>query len=243
MPGRESFSLRSHVFRPYVLSFVLPGTWSDFHSPCLQKQALEGKGQSRRQGIKDPEPSPQSCFSWWQQPSCLIRWHLTPSLFSVSLQLSVSLRACLRSSALPAWSVVSCTWAAWQIVSALLRCEKSPPHLLWDVAGRHENYPLEAELILCPTSWVLLLQSAPCCPTAHGGFGELELRFTVRTLQCQTPVLCLSLLFSGPLVAEISVRREKSYWKALNTRMKHEISGWLWTPSSQEWMSKCHFFN
>lgn len=63
VPGRESFSLRSHVFRPYVLSFVPPGTWSDFHSPCLQKQALEGKGQSRRQGIKDPEPSPQSCFS------------------------------------------------------------------------------------------------------------------------------------------------------------------------------------
>lgn len=31
----------------------------------------------------------------------------------------------------------------------------------------------------------------------------------VRTLQCQTPVLCLSSLFSGPLVAEISVRREK----------------------------------
>lgn len=63
VPGRESFSLRFHVFRPYVLSFVLPGTWSDFHSPCLQKQALEGKGQSKRWGIKDPKPSPQSSFS------------------------------------------------------------------------------------------------------------------------------------------------------------------------------------
>lgn len=35
------------------------------------------------------------------------------------------------ASAAPTRSVMSCIRAALQIVSALLRCEKSPPHLLW----------------------------------------------------------------------------------------------------------------
>lgn len=171
VPGRESFSLRFHVFRPYVLSFVLPGTWSDFHSPCLQKQALEGKGQSRTWGIKDPEPSPQSCSSWWQQPSCLIPWHHTfppcfPPHFTYQEDLD-SCRACLCSSYMECYVMHMGGMTNCQC-SAEMRKEPTSPPL--DVAGRHENYSLEAELILHPGK----LGAAPSvCPVLL--YGSLQI--------------------------------------------------------------------
>lgn len=54
-PGRESFSLHFHAFRPFTLSLLSSAPRVVFIPPYLQKQALEGKGQSRRLGIKDPD--------------------------------------------------------------------------------------------------------------------------------------------------------------------------------------------
>lgn len=49
---------------PFALSLLSPAPGVMFISPHLRKQALDRKGGSRRLGIKDPEPSPRSSFSW-----------------------------------------------------------------------------------------------------------------------------------------------------------------------------------
>lgn len=137
-----------------------------FVPPCVQKQALQGKGRSRRPGIKDPEPSPGSSFSWWELPCCSISQHLIfsrfPPAFHSSGRSEQPEPSLHNSTLLPALTCVA---------RQISEVQEKPTSLLRDarkslwVAGK---VLLSSLTVRCHSS--SLPSADPCCQPTHGVF-------------------------------------------------------------------------
>lgn len=137
-PGREKLFSMFLCVRAICSLCCSPWHLEWFLSLWLQQQALEGRGQTGRLGIKDPETNPRSCFSWWQLPSCLTPQQWIPCYVSLPFPLAARFE---QPRGLPPQLSPPCcrhahgatgrTWVAWQIGRARLQRGKS----LQDVAG------------------------------------------------------------------------------------------------------------
>lgn len=209
-PGREKLFSTFSCVRAICSLCCSPWHLEWFLSLWLQKQALEGRGQTGRLRIKDLETNPRSCFSWWQLPSCLTPWQWIPCCVSLPFPLAAQFE---QPRGLPPQLSPPCcrhahgatgrTWVAWQIGRAWLQRRKSLPPAP-PGCGRNHKIALGCRLssflhptVRCPQLFQPACSTRPCqqptwAQTHEGSHKPSSQVHLVRMLQCHLHAGCAS---------------------------------------------------